>query len=98
MREGSTYAHARSQAPAWERTVFEALPLGSSVPMTPLPAEPAIHLVPRQSRRAWEPDSGDQRGVSSFLFFQRNDRVGGIEQLLHRDTCKCCFRRGVNTV
>ncbi|MEQ1826780.1 MAG: hypothetical protein ABL921_12575 [Pirellula sp.] len=52
------YMHARSQAPAapaWERTVLEALPPASMSSTTPKQAEPAIHLVPRQSQgtRCW---------------------------------------------
>ncbi len=41
--------HTRSQAPAWERTVFEALHPESLVPKMPQQAEPAIPWVPRQS-------------------------------------------------
>ncbi len=41
--------HARSQAPAWERTVLEALPPENVDQSTVQQAEPAIHWVPRQS-------------------------------------------------
>jgi hypothetical protein len=41
--------YARSQAPAWERTVMEALPTGSLSLTTSRQADPAIHKVPRQS-------------------------------------------------
>jgi len=44
---------ARSQAPAWKRMAFEALPRVLRVPNLVLPtvrqAEPAIQCVPRQS-------------------------------------------------
>ena len=46
------HEHARSQAPAWERAVLEALPAlppEAFDPTTFWQAEPAIHWVPRQS-------------------------------------------------
>ena len=58
--------HTRSQAPAWERTVLEALP----------PADDDQTTIRRQSlqfigfpRRAWEPDGGVHRGVSKRTGF-----------------------------
>jgi len=59
---------ARSQAPAWERTAFEALP------RVPSSSSRTIPCFGRQSLqfsgfqgRALEPDGGDQREVSKFF-------------------------------
>ncbi|MEQ1825797.1 MAG: ankyrin repeat domain-containing protein [Pirellula sp.] len=68
------YKQARSQAPAapaWERTVLEARPPASMNSTLIRPAEPAMHLVPRQSlgTRCW-------RSARSVLFIVLTFSVG----------------------
>lgn len=64
------YEHARSQAPAWERTVWRFLPPESLIAAL-LSAGRACNSLGSQAG-AWEPDTGHRRDVSKlFLILDR---------------------------